>query len=78
MDAKDFYSEIIRVLRATEKALIESGVPRHEIPPAIADFTVMSIIEMCEQKNIELAEEALEAIMERMTLLLKEYKAQEK
>ena len=66
------YDRVWEVLKMAVEEMKRSEIPDHEMPPAVADFLVYSLISMGKANNV--SEEAVETIIERMRRTLEDWR----
>jgi len=69
---KGYYNEVWEIMKKAADEFQSAKIPTHEIPPAIADYLIMTVLAMGDSNNI--SEEAALAIIKRMENMLDDWR----
>lgn len=75
MSGRFYYDRVHEHLQLFAAAIRISGIPDEEMPPAVADFLLVSVLAMASESG--LSDFAAEAIIGRMRLMLDKWRAGE-
>ena len=67
-----YYDKVWEIMKLATDDFIAAGIPKHEIPPALADYLILSVLAMGRENG--LSEQAAEAIIERQKNLLEDWR----